>query len=214
MQALSDCSSSDLIQQLQILLNSCKQHQYIDLSNTETQDSSITNEPSQIAYDLKPLTQGASNPENSSTILTKERLRAFEGELFRAIQQYFAETPFQTLKEAIVHHKAFCARTGKKVHLNFAQLGETCGLSESQARNAFETVKQQRLDFLEPEVKRGLLERLRQLWEAETAEDFATKRKIVLEQVEKEFRFADQHSLNYKAVTNVMNYQINKLKAK
>ncbi|CAL6011924.1 Hypothetical_protein [Hexamita inflata] len=118
--------------------------------------------------------------ENSQGILTRERLRAFEGELFRAIQQYFAETPFQTLKEAIVHHKAFCARTGKKVHLNFAQLGETCGLSESQARNAFETVKQQRLDFLEPEMKRGLLERLRQLWEAETAEDFATKRKIVV----------------------------------
>ncbi|CAL6029966.1 Hypothetical_protein [Hexamita inflata] len=202
----------DLIKELQNIVECDNQTDLEQISNIEHIEP--LNEPmSPLQQDLKSKFYDY-HIENSQGILTNEKIQAFEGELFRAIQLYFAETPFQTLKEAIVHHKAFCARTGKKVHLNFAQLGETCGLSESQARNAFETVKQQRLDFLEPEVKRGLLERIRQLWETETAEDFAIKRKTVLEQVEKEFRFADQHSLNYKAVTNVMNYQINKLKAK
>ncbi|CAL6029950.1 Hypothetical_protein [Hexamita inflata] len=165
------------------------------------------------AYSATPL-QKPAQQESVAGTLPKAKTMAFEFELLYAIRLYFRDQRFESLREALIYHKQYHATTNKKVHLNFKQLGQSCGISESQARNAFDTAKQQHLDSLTTETKNRVTERIDQLWAQVGSEvEFAARKQLVLEQVEKEFQLSAQHNLNHKAVTNMLYYTVNKLKA-
>ncbi|CAL5982359.1 Hypothetical_protein [Hexamita inflata] len=166
------------------------------------------------AYNATPLQELAERQESVAGTLPKAKTMAFEFELLYAIRLYFRDQRFESLREALIYHKQYHAMTNKKVHLNFRQLGQSCGISENQARNAFDTAKQQHLDSLTIEAKNRVTERIGQLWAQVGNEvEFAGRKQFVLAQVEKEFQLSVQHNLNHKAVTNMLYYTVNKLKA-
>ncbi|CAL6030006.1 Hypothetical_protein [Hexamita inflata] len=140
------------------------------------------------------------------------KMAEFEDELLHAISAYFKQT-FTNLRDAIVFHKKYCYDQGKKIQLNFKAIGQKCGLSEVAARNAFETSKQKHLDSLDHAARKLLLQRIKELWsQSDLTGDHRTQ--FIKEEIEKEFRFVEQHNLNYKAITNVVNYQLRKLEEK
>ncbi|CAL5982349.1 Hypothetical_protein [Hexamita inflata] len=92
------------------------------------------------AYNATPLQELAERQESVAGTLPKAKTMAFEFELLYAIRLYFRDQRFESLREALIYHKQYHAMTNKKVHLNFRQLGQSCGISENQARNAFDTL--------------------------------------------------------------------------
>ncbi|CAL6029976.1 Hypothetical_protein [Hexamita inflata] len=136
-------------------------------------------------------------------IYKNPKVLTFEKVFFNKMCQEY-KACFSNVKEALIHHKKYSQKT--KLKLNFKDIGETSGMTESEARNALETIKQKHLDPLDPKVKQQLKERIEQLWKI-TKDEGEIKAEI-----EKQFKFSTQFNLNLKSIENVINAQLRKMR--
>ncbi|CAL6029980.1 Hypothetical_protein [Hexamita inflata] len=151
-------------------------------------------------------TQSCTQSSAKQKVKYNTKLQKFEEVFNQRMCLLFPLMYFVNVKAAIIHHKQICYENHTKIPLDFESIGKTCGMTESQARNALETIKQKHLDPLDPKVKQQLKERIEQLWKI-TKDEGEIKAEI-----EKQFKFSTQFNLNLKSIENVINAQLRKMR--
>ncbi|CAL6011978.1 Hypothetical_protein [Hexamita inflata] len=130
--------------------------------------------------------------QKEGNIYKNPKVLTFEIVFFNKMCQEY-KACFSNVKEALIHHKKYSQKT--KLKLNFKDIGETSGMTESEARNALETIKQRHLDPIDPKVKKELEEKIEQLKKSINENEIKAE-------IEKQFKFSTQYSLNLKSIEN------------
>ncbi|CAL5982435.1 Hypothetical_protein [Hexamita inflata] len=162
----------------------------------DAQNGQIQDNIQEITAQTQSYTKSSSN--------TKHEI--FEEVFYQRMCLLFPIMYFVNVRAAIIHHKQICYEKHTKIQLNFEAIGKTCGMTAPQARNALETIKQKHLDPLDPEIKKELKEKIVQLWQTTKDED------LIKAEIEKQFKFSTQYSLNLKSIENFINTQLRKMR--
>ncbi|CAL6012030.1 GYF_domain [Hexamita inflata] len=103
---------------------------------------------------------------------------------------------------------------GSKIHLNFKQIAQECGMSEKDCRQRFQTLLANKLQEWPKESVNQINQRIQQLSQQFPELDVKQKKNQIKLVLEAEFQLKQQAKYSYKEISNKINYQLTKFLGK
>ncbi|CAL5982471.1 GYF_domain [Hexamita inflata] len=103
---------------------------------------------------------------------------------------------------------------GSKIHLNFKQIAQECGMSEKDCRQRFQTLLANELQEWPQESVNQINQRIQQLSLQFPELDVKQKKNQIKLVLEAEFQLKQQVQYSYKEISNKINYQLTKFLGK
>ncbi|CAL6039051.1 GYF_domain [Hexamita inflata] len=168
----------------------------------------------------------STSPQTESKKWSESQWAAYKDAVFKAIKQCF-HIEFETLKEAIIHHRIQTVGGVKKdgdkyvlddtikptkIHLKFKQIASDCNSTKNECNKQFFQLQQKVLDKWPEEKLTEIEARINELWIEIHEPDINTKKQIIQECIDLEFHPIQQVQYRYKQITNKIDNIFKKLK--
>ncbi|CAL6012020.1 Hypothetical_protein [Hexamita inflata] len=193
-------------------------------------------------YEFKPLTCANTSHDEQYMQRQKELIQQqikldqkqkFEACVLEAINAYYFMTEgvkFATINEALLNYRKYVLGLGSgrpsKIHLNLKKIANTCEITEKQCNQQFQTLLANAGEEVDQCVKQQVMNRIHQLvkemqssqievaqcFKAEMKEECADRDKQIKQIIENEFQFKKKPNINFKQISNYINYHLKKLK--
>ncbi|CAL5982229.1 GYF_domain [Hexamita inflata] len=168
----------------------------------------------------------STSPQTESKKWSESQWAAYKDAVFKAIKQCF-HIEFETLKEAIIHHRIQTVGGVKKdgdeyvlddtikptkIHLKFKQIASDCNSTKNECNKQFFQLQQKVLDKWPEEKLTEIEARINELWIEIHEPDINIKKQIIQECIDLEFHPIQQVQYRYKQITNKIDNIFKKLK--
>ncbi|CAL5982277.1 GYF_domain [Hexamita inflata] len=177
--------------------------------------------------------QSQAELQSVTNLLLANKSLLFEPILLIAINKYYQDLPvekrtdpalteFKTLEEALIFYRKCIVGVndvqpqnqdkikGSKIHLNFKQIAQECGMSEKDCRQRFQTLLANELQEWPQESVNQINQRIQQLSQQFPELSVEEKKTKIRQLLDEEFQLRQQVQYSYKEITNKINYQLKK----